>query len=303
LIRRQPWGPIVESGKSAVNLHIFTRLNGAAMCAKHAIISSFLSLLTIASFGQDQSTPCLGMHQGIFYYYPKNTSDQYSLRLDASYEHQTDLTSGDTALYHIKWQGCSFSEKYVASNITLTREQLKVLRHNTFVYKITGTTNDYAMFTVYMDGSRALLLTEDTLWDHPRSHPTNSKLFTPLNKSLLRQTHFKDTSGYAILYLYRPEKVTHLLNVYPVAINNIVMCIAQNNSGYIFKILKEGRFVIKAGLFNDPYYMTLSIRFGHSYYLKTQVHPGGTKDTTRAILAVVDPKMGREEFEKVKVRY
>jgi hypothetical protein len=273
------------------------------MYAKHAVISSLLSLLTIVAFGQDPNTACPDMHQGVFYYYPKNTSDQSRLTLDSKYEHQTDLKSGDTALYHIRWKGCSFSEKYIASNINFTREQLRTLRHNTFDYKITGTTKDYATFTVYMDGSRSLLLTEDTLWFGPRRSPSNSRLFTVLNNSLLGKLHLGDTSKYAILYLYRPESITRLLNLYPVAIDNIVMCIAQNNSGYIFKILKEGRFVIKAGLFDNPYYLTLPIRFGQSYYLRTQVHPGGTKDTTRAVLAVVDPKTGGQEFEKVKVRY
>ncbi|TAM99518.1 MAG: hypothetical protein EPN39_06430 [Chitinophagaceae bacterium] len=264
-----------------------------------------LFLLPEISFSQDKPVTCQDIHHGIFYSYPKNTSDEYAEKIEGQNESDKNLKSGDTVQFRIKWgRDCSFSEKYVAGNTKMSLQTRALLEENTFVEKITNITNDYFTFTTYINKMPDIPIGDDTIWFHPQLHPTNSPLFTTIaNSALLRQKHFSDTSRYAVLYLYRPGKLSNFLNLYPVYMDNIEMGIAENNSGYIFKILKEGSFEIKGTLFNQSASIMLPVSFGHIYYVKTRVHWGATERATHVEMMVADPKKGAAEFDKVKRKF
>ena len=63
---------------------------------------------------------------------------------------------------------------------------------------------------------------------------------------------------------------------YIVYFNDAIMCAAKNNTGYLFKIFKEGQFVIKSKLLKDKVEVKLDIKFGKSYYVKSMIDWGIT---------------------------
>jgi hypothetical protein len=273
------------------------------MTTKRIILAGFL-LLATGSFCQAQPLNCKGIRQGTFYYYPKNTSEQYSVRMDGSFEYQTDLRSGDSTICRIKWlKDCTYSEDYVGGNTKIPPQILKILKKRTFYYQVTGITKGYFTFLCYLYKSLQLPLRRDTFWFSPRAHPGNRPLFKVVPAiSQLKRRHFTDTSRYAIVYFYRPGKATNFLNFYPLFLDNVEMAIIQNNSAYIFKILHEGPLKITGTLFGHSTYLTLPVQFGHSYYVKSKVHFGGTRYSTHAEMEVVDEKTGRNGFSHVRVR-
>jgi hypothetical protein len=271
---------------------------------RRAVVSGFLSLIPMTAFCQNKTVTCGNIQQGLFYYYPKNSSDQYTERMDGQFEHETNIRSGDTTLSRIKWdKNCSFSEKYITGNTKMTFQQRQALQKHVFVYKIMDIGKDYYTFTLYMDKMTDLPLADDTMWFNAQAHPNNRLLFMNIpNSSVLRREHFKDTSRYAVVYLYRPGKFTNSLNLYPIYLDNVEMCIAENNSGYIFKVMKEGPLKITGTLFNHPSYTILPVQFGHTYYVKTKVHWGPTKNLSHVEMEVVDEKAGETGFAGVKLR-
>lgn len=276
------------------------------LSAEKMIRSLFIFLLIpMISYCQDKPLTCKDIHEGLFYYYPKNSSDQYSERFEDKFEYETNLKSHDSALYHISWgKDCTFSEKYVRSNIKMTLQQLSLVKEHTFIYRVTGITNTYFTFSTYMDKMPDLPIGDDTMWFHPQAHPDNQVLFTSIaNSAVLRQKSFNDTSRYAVLYLYRPGKLTNFLNIYPIYLDGIEMGIEENNSGYIYKVLKEGPLEVRGTLFNHSADVSLPVQFGHIYYVKTWVHFGAGRNKTLVEMQVVDSKTGRAEFEKVKRKY
>lgn len=115
--------------------------------------------------------------------------------------------------------------------------------------------------------------------------------------------HFTDTSRYAIVYLYRPRKLTLSLSGFPVYCNDTLFWIARNRTGCLVKILKEGEMEWKSKLFKDESSVKVNIQFGHVYYIKSMIHWGISSRlyNFKLEMADVSPDIGRPEFEAVKV--
>ena len=115
--------------------------------------------------------------------------------------------------------------------------------------------------------------------------------------------HFTDTSRYAIVYLYRPGKLTLSLSGFPVYCNDTLFWIARNRTGCLVKILKEGEMEWKSKLFKDESSVKVNIQFGHVYYIKSMIHWGISSRlyNFKLEMADVSPDIGRPEFEAVKV--
>jgi hypothetical protein len=83
-----------------------------------------------------------------------------------------------------------------------------------------------------------------------------------------------------------------------------VLCIARNNSGYIFKVLKEGQFTLESRLYKDKSAIQQGIRFGHIYYIKSMIHWGISSRlyNFKLEMAGMDPKEGKPEFAEVSLK-
>jgi hypothetical protein len=78
----------------------------------------------------------------------------------------------------------------------------------------------------------------------------------------------------------------------------------QNKSGYIFVILKEGKFKMNSSLYKDESGTELDIKFGHVYYVKSMIHWGISSRLYNFKLEMVqmDPKEGKTEFADVNLQ-
>ena len=265
----------------------------------------FLSF-SIDSIAQNKQLTCSDIKDGIFYYYPKNSADRYIDVREGELLNEKNTKTGDSSIWQVKWTDeCIYSLKYVSGNAKTTDEMQAFLKKHKFIYEILKVTNEYYVFKGYVDKTTNIPILTDTIWLNEKTHIANNELFKQVrNTSELKKSNFSDTSKYAVLYIYRPQKLTNSLGNYIIYFDNNMMCVAQNNTGYIFKILKEGKFQVKSKLYKDESEITLDIRFGKTYYVKSMIHWGITSRlyNFKLEMAAINAIDGKSEFEEVDLQ-
>lgn len=253
-----------------------------------------------------QSLSCKDLKEGIFYSYPKNTDSKYLYERTGDYQKETDLKKGDTTLWKVKWKNdCTYSIEYISGNNKTNEEAFELLKKkkHKLLFEIKRITDDYYTYASYLDKTSNLPLELDTLWLHEKINPVSNMLFEVVTKeSDLRKPRFSDTAKYALLYVYRPGKITNSLAGFPLYFDNNIMCIMKNKSGYIFKILKEGTFEIGSKLMDNSSVTKLDIEFGKRYYVKSIINWGlhATRNFNLEMKVMPDDT-GAEEFDKVEL--
>lgn len=247
---------------------------------------------------------CADLKNGVFHSYPKNTSDHYLSKRDDEFQYETNIVTGDTTTWKINWlNDCTYSLKYISGNNKMTDEVSKLVKKHKFVYEISNLTPDYYIFKGYIDKTSNIAFQTDTMWLTEKAVIPNNEIFKQIpNTSLLKKEHFSDTSKYAVLYVYRPGKLTNSLSNYLIYFNDDIMCVGKNNTGYIFKIMKEGRFELKSKLYKDESSIKIDLKFGKVYYVKSMVHWGFFKGMKNFKLEMenVNAEVGKTEFDALK---
>jgi hypothetical protein len=266
----------------------------------------FLCFLPPAVHAQDKSLTCSDLKNGIFHFYPKNSMESYLDVRDGNILRESVVSTGDTTLWEIKWlNDCTYSLKYLSGNYKMNEDALSFLKKHRLVYEIATITNDYYLFKGYVDKPSDIPIQTDTMWLAEKIVTGSNELFKPVaNSAVLKKNHFSDSSGYAVLYLYRPGKLTNSLGNYIVYFDNNLLCVARNKSGYIFKILKEGKFKAESRLYKDKSSVDLDVKFGHVYYIKSMIHWGiySRLYNFKLDMAIVDTATGKAEFEDVNLQ-
>jgi hypothetical protein len=261
-------------------------------------------LLSAFEFSVNAQGDCSSIRTGTFYYYPKNTSDSYLDVRDDKYLHETNLNTGDSSLYEIKWSDdCVYTLKYISGNEKMSDDVVEFNKKHKLLFQVSKTSKDYYTFTGYIDKTSNQPVLTDTMWLNIKIN-TNNKLFTQMKSpGEIKKAHFSDTSKYAILYVYRPGKLANSLGNYLIYFDNNIMCVAKNHSGYIFKILKEGNFKIKSRIYKDEAEADLDIQFGKNYYVRSSI-PGGFHgfNNYKLKMEVVKPEDGENEFYDVDLQ-
>jgi hypothetical protein len=264
-------------------------------------IAGMFPLISLAQ----NKTSCNDLHNGFSYYYPRNSAERYCSIRQGDTAYEVNLVQNDTSVWRIHWlDDCTFSEKYISGGKKIPPQSLRVLKQHTLIYEITGVTDEYYLFTGRFDKKSNLPVQIDTAWLHEKINVPSNELFKRVaNENLLRRAHFSDTSKYAVLYLYRPGKLTNSLGDYLVYFDDDIMCVAHNKSGYIFKILKEGKFNIKSRLLKDESSVPVDIKFGKVYYVKSMIHWGISSRLYNFKLAMelMDPGQGKTEFAETNL--
>ena len=224
-------------------------------------------LFSLTCFIAQAQNDCETIKTGTFYYYPKNSTDNYLEIRDDKYLYETNLTKGDSAVYEIKWSDdCVYTLKYVSENAEVSDDAEKFNKKHKVLFEVNKITKDYYTFTGYIDKTSNQPILKDTMWLNIKNNVGSNLLFQPIKSPTeIKRAHFTDTSKYAILYVYRPGKLTNSLGNYLVYFDEEIMCVAKNNSGYIFKILKEGNFKIKSRLIKQEAAADLDVKFGNTY--------------------------------------
>jgi hypothetical protein len=271
--------------------------------ARHIIFA--LSLIPLAVESQDNPIACRDLRSGIFHCYPKNSNVHYLYNIDGTYQHETNLNTGDTSLWLVKWIGdCSYTLKYISGNNKMNEQTAELLKRHKLAFEVEQVTPDYYIYKAFIDKTSNLPVNSDTMWMHEKVNFTDNLFIQHIPENYLRKNHFSDTSRYAVLYVYRPGKFTNSLADYPVYLNENVLCIAKNKSGYVFKISKEGLYNIKSRLYKDESAVNIEVKFGNIYYLKSMIHWGifGRLYNFKLDLEVMKADPGKAEFEAVNVQ-
>ncbi len=234
--------------------------------------SIIMFLFLNVSYAQQKLT-CNDIHEGVFYNYPKNSTDRYIDIREGELVHENNLVTGDTSLWKIKWNNdCTYTLSLIDMNGKLEQQTRELMKKHKLLFSINDLTNDYYVFTGYFDKASTLPIIHDTMWMHEKVNIYSNELFKQVSDSvLLKKPIITDTSKYALLFVYRPGKTALAMANYLIYFDDNVMCVAQNNSGYIFKILREGKFELKSRLNKDESSLPLNIHFGKRYFVETEI--------------------------------
>ena len=261
--------------------------------------------LLFVSFSFAQNKPsCTQIHEGVFYNYPRNTADKYMDIREGDYVHETNTVTGDTSLWKIKWNDdCTYMLSLVDMNGKLEQQTRDLMKKHKLLFTINKLTNDYYTYTGYFDKTSNLPLVNDTMWMHEKVNIVSNELFKQVpGDQVFKKPAISDTSQYALLYVYRPGKLKLSMANYLVYFDNNLMCVAQNNSGFVFRILKEGKFELKSRLNKDESSLPLDIHFGKIYFVKTEIQWGMYKHLSNYKLenTELSREQGDAEFQDIK---
>ncbi|MEO8413272.1 MAG: hypothetical protein ABI472_06415 [Ginsengibacter sp.] len=268
-----------------------------------------IALCFIAVMGcctaEAQVPVCADMHNGIFYFYPKNTKDQFEEIMDKKYLREKNFLTGDTAVWSVRWKGdCAFESAYISGNTIHNKKTQQFLDNHEIYYKIERVTPGYFVFSGYTDDADGKLIQQDTMWRSEKITSAHTGLFEKMNDtSQIRKSKFNNVSPYALLYIFRPKKFTNSLSGFPVFIDNSFLCTAKNGIGYVYKILKEGDLTLRSGLLKDTTSLLMHIQFGKRYYVRSAINWGITKRLYNFTLALdeLPVEKGSVEFENIEL--
>lgn len=240
--------------------------------------------------------------EGTYYYYPRNggTHLKYVNKGDRQIEYNLD--NGDSAVYKIAYNKDYYTLKYVSGYASKTKEERDLLKKLTLAYEVVGCGTDYLVFKGHLDKS-AISTTEDrhtiidTLWRSEQSRPKVRERFQVLTESLsFLRRHFKDTSAYSIVYLYRPSKFFAMGNEYYVQANSMLVFWAQNNTRIAYKVYGKDPVLFTARSGKVDSKITINPEPGKKYYLQCIIHHRLSKATPE--LKLVEAAEGQLEYDR-----
>jgi hypothetical protein len=272
-----------------------------------AIILLSLGIIAPRQAGcQTKAITCADIKTGVFYFYPKNSTDRFVSTRDDKQVIEKNTVKGDSTIWEITWNSdCEYSLKYLSGNAKMPDDTKAFFQKHKLVYQISNVTPEYYTFTGYVDKIKNNPIQADTIWLNERVNIPDNRLFKNIpNPAVLRKERFSDTSKYAVLYVYRPGKLTNSLGSYLIYFDDNIMCVAKNRSGYIFKIFKEGQFTIKSRLYKDESSTMLDVKFGKTYYVKSMIHwtISSRLYNFKLEMKVMNPEDGQNEFGDVDLQ-
>ena len=251
-----------------------------------------------------QAPACKDFKMGIFHAYPRNTGSHFIIYREGDIEKDIDLTHKDTSLWKIEWDGdCTYIETYLSGNTKMSGEMADFLKKHSLVYNISSVTKDYYTYSEHIDKVSGTLLETDTAWvGEKTSSSDNVALFQQIqNSQLLRKRHFSDTSKYAVLYIYRPGKLTNSLAGFEVYLEDDLISVMKNRSGFIFAIRKEGHFTLTSRLDKDVCPLPVDIHFGKKYFIRSSIKWGFYHMRNYKLeMALVGETEGQADFDAVQ---
>lgn len=267
-------------------------------------LAAGLCCLLSASLIAQKSLTCADVHQGMFYNYPRDTSSRYADFYEGGYLHETNLATGDTSLWKLTWKDeCTYTLSLVDLNGENELRTRRLMKKHRLAFTIDHLASDYYTFTSYLDKPGSVLLMTDTMWLHEKANAAASYLVEAVPGSEANRAFpISDTSKYALLYVYRPGKITMSLDNYLLYFDGNLVGVAKNNSGLLFKVLKEGEFRFSSRIYKAESSLPLTIRFGNTYYVKTYLEWRLYKSVNDYKLRneVMSAEQGRADFSNIR---
>jgi hypothetical protein len=230
-----------------------------------------LSLLPFQkTFAQNDQPPCVNVKDGTFYSYAVNSNDNWKSVRNGDVQEEINLITGDTIHFQVKWaNNCEYSLKYKSGGKNLGRDVLALFKQYAYVSVIKEVAPEYYVTTSYLDATTNYPVAVDTMWHSERKVSSDRIVFTALNAAAQRKAKLKDTSSFALLYVYRPSKFVCGGVSFPMYGNDILMCgFPEKGGGFVFKVHKQGPLRLQGQHRQKKDYLDLDIRFGQKYYVR-----------------------------------
>lgn len=172
--------------------------------------------------------------------------------------------------FKISWEkDCSYTLRYESGGKKLKRQELEILKQYPFVFMVSSINAEYYAATGYLQSAKNYPITFDTLWRQPHSVSNNRVLFAELSPAEQRKAKLKDTSQFALLYVYRPAKFVCSAVGFPLYANDILMAgFPPQGGAYVFKMRKQGTLRLQGQHNQNKDYVDLDIRFGQKYFVR-----------------------------------
>jgi hypothetical protein len=269
----------------------------------------FITLMTDVMIADAQLKTCADLKAGDFYYYPRNTLQQYHVVVSGDMQKTVSMTGRkgsshrDSIVYKIEWMGsCMYTLKYVEGDGLSEDDQKSLTRHK-LVYHIDSIGEDYYLFSYFQDRfSSDRLLGKDTMWMHPQAHDAGNLVFGQTDPNRIRKVHFSDTSKMALLYIYRLGKFKLSFSDLYIFYNELPMVVLKNKSAAVIAIFKEGPFTLRSRVTgtNVEGDLPMDIKFGKVYYVRADmiwgIHWTGN---TKLEFTVMDLNEGKQDFDGI----
>lgn len=241
------------------------------------------------------------------YTYWPETSDHFISIFEGNKLTQIAGNLNDTVNYRIDWvDSCMFSMQYLSGGNKLPKRILDFNKEHIFYCRIDKITDEYVVSRTFQDRPKGRMLNRDTSWFSPKVAIAKSTSFQKISGPLFDpKTNLAGSANYALVYVYRPKKVGLMLTSYPLYFDDEVMCVMQNNSGYVFKVNKEGVHQFATQIFKDSDSVSVDIRFGQKYFIKPWIEWGMKKRGYNFKLHtehITDQTKGAAEFGEVKMK-
>ena len=183
---------------------------------------------------------------------------------------EINKVTGDTINFQVAWKNNWYSLNYKSGGKKLSRDVLRLFKEHTIVSVITNVTPTYYIATNYLDDPATTYpISVDTLWYSEQIVSADRVKFKALTPTELRKAKLKDTSTFALLYVYRPSKFICSGIHFPLYSGDVLMCeFPEHSGGYVFKVYKQGPLRLQGQHRQKKDYMDLDIRFCQKYYVR-----------------------------------
>jgi hypothetical protein len=245
-----------------------------------------------AAQAASSQSACSDWKNGVFHVYLKHEGGtHYVVYRDGDNETEINLNKGDSTVWKVKWlDDCTYSVHYLSGNTPIPRHVADHLQHHDLIYKMKKATPDYYTYSEYWDNARGLSLESDTVWLSEKA----SSAYNPYVRAA-----GGDTSGCAVLYLYRPKKVALSLSAMPLYLNDINLCSMKNGGHFIFLVPRAGTYTLSAKLLGTEQSLPLQIEPGKKYFIQCTmnwgVYSAGLRNY-KLVLQQVPEDQGNTEF-------
>jgi len=255
------------------------------------ISTVFIPLITIGQSTAD----CSSLKDGIFFTYPKNTVERWRSERNGNIQKEINLGTGDSSTWQVKWQSnCRYTMKYIGGGKDLKKEEQDFVQKHLLAFEINTVMPDYYIFSEYIDKVSKTPFLVDTMWRKEKVSVPDKRVYTEVQYKEIRKMHFKDTSRFALLYVYRSSKFVCSQIDYLVSANDVAMCNMKTKTAYIFKVTREGNIHLTGNNGKRTSTVDLEIHFGNKYYLNCDIH--WNLDHCIPDLSLVDKGKGETEF-------
>jgi hypothetical protein len=235
-------------------------------------IKIYLLLFFISASNIIHAQDCAAIIESTYFSYPANSNDSGITHRSKDKLIETDLRSGDSTTWKIKWTGkCTYEAEYVSGSKKLEPDVRNYLKEHKFAFKVVTTTRDYFIIEAYNDKIKGKPFSVDTAFFQRKTYPVSKVLFQQVKSpGELKKQKFSDTSKYAVVCLYRKGQFSCSIVTGEIFFGGNLMAVLPNRSAGMFKILKEGSFEIESYAKDKDKSVkkTIKIQFGKKYYIR-----------------------------------